>query len=177
MAQFKVIPPETGTESLCGAEGQPEAWGLQWRLHEGSGLHSHCIASVNAASAEQHETNYRSSQWGKYLTPAPSPSPTIPPVSQHYLQTRLQKPGLYFLSFFFFFKKKKVDESLILKNCAIQQTNFLFCLLSLLIYRTQLNIIEAGSWFAVWAIWRRISFFVIMPRRRLERINKKDLLN
>lgn len=172
-----MIPPETGTESLCGAEGQPEAWGLQWRLHEGSGLHSHCIASVNAASAEQHEMNYCSSQLGKSLTPAPSPSPNNPSSLPALFANQVAKARLYFLSFFFFFKKKKVDEPLILKNCAIQQTNFLFCLLSLLIYRTQLNIIEAGSWFAVWAIWRRISFFVIMPRRRLKRINRKDLLN
>lgn len=149
---------------LCGAEVQPEAWGFQWRLHEGSGLHAHCTASVNAASAEQ-EMNYCSGQSGKYLTPLPSPSPNNPFGLPAWSANQVAKAPLVF-PFFFFLKKKKVDESLILKNCAIQQTNFLFCLLSLLIYRTQLNIIEAGSWFAVWAIWRRISFFVIMPRRR-----------
>lgn len=63
-----------------------------------------------------------------------------------------------------------------LKCCAIQQMNLLFRLLSLLSYGFQLNIIEAGSWFAVWAIWRRISFFVIMPRRRLKRINGREIL-
>lgn len=63
-----------------------------------------------------------------------------------------------------------------LKCCAIQQMNLLFRFLSLLSYGFQLNIIEAGSWFAVWAIWRRISFFVIMPRRRLKRINGRSIL-
>lgn len=39
-----------------------------------------------------------------------------------------------------------------LKCCAIQQMNLLFRFLSLLSYGFQLNIMEAGSWFAVWAI-------------------------
>lgn len=32
----------------------------------------------------------------------------------------------------------------------------------------QLNMMDSGSWFAIWAMWRRISFFVIIPRRRLQ---------
>lgn len=31
----------------------------------------------------------------------------------------------------------------------------------------QLNMMDSGSWFAIWAMWRRISFFVIIPRSRL----------
>lgn len=85
---------------------------------------------------------------GKYLSPFPPQ--TTPPFHQHYLQTMLQKPGFYIS--FFLKEEKKVDDSLRLKSCAIQQMNFLFCFLSLLIYGIQLNIIEAGSWFAVWAI-------------------------
>lgn len=94
--------------------------------------------------------------------PSPNNS-SIPPAlfANHVANTRL----LYFLSFFVK-EEKKVDDSLGLKSCAIQQINFLFCFFSLLICEIQLNIIEAGSWFAVWAICRRISFFVIMPRRR-----------
>lgn len=32
----------------------------------------------------------------------------------------------------------------------------------------QLNMMEAGSWFAICAMWRRISFFVIIPSNRLQ---------
>lgn len=124
---------------------------------------------LNASSAEQEVT---CCSWldgeipHSFPSLSPFPPQTTPPFHQRNLQTMLQKPGFY-ISFFFFFKGEKiVDDSLRLKTCAIQQMNLLFCFLSLLIYGIQLNIIEAGSWFAVWAICRRISFFVIMPRRR-----------
>ena len=60
-----------------------------------------------------------------------------------------------------------------LKRGAAQQAGLLPGLLSLRRHGAQLNIMEAGSWFAVWAIWRRISFFVMIPRRRLKRINRR----
>lgn len=34
---------------------------------------------------------------------------------------------------------------------------------------------DSGSWFAIWAIWRRISFFVIIPRRRLQKERQKEV--
>lgn len=83
---------------------------------------------------------------GKYLSPSPNNS-SIPPAL---FANHVAKAWL--LYFFFLKEEKKVDDSLRLKSCAIQQMNFLFCFLSLLIYGIQLNIIEAGSWFAVWAI-------------------------
>lgn len=89
---------------LCGAEVQPEAWGFQWRLHEGSGLHAHCTASVNAASAEQ-EMNYCSGQSGKYLTPLPSPSPNNPFSLPAWSANQVAKAPLVFP--FFFFKEEK----------------------------------------------------------------------
>lgn len=109
---------------------------------------------LNASSAEQQEVTCCSWLDGEIPHSFPSLSPFPPqtmPFHQHYLQTMLQKPGFY-ISFFFFKGEKKVDDSLRLKSCAIQQMNFLFGFLSLLIYGIQLNIIEAGSWFAVWAI-------------------------
>lgn len=33
---------------------------------------------------------------------------------------------------------------------------------------------DSGSWFAIWAMWRRISFFVITPRRRLQKERQKE---
>lgn len=97
-----------------------------------------------------------------FLLSTASPRPT-PDFQQHcYAKTQL--------SFLI------LEVSPRLKCCAIQQMNLLFSFLSLLSYGFQLNIIEAGSWFAVWAIWRRISFFVIMPRRRLKRTNGRPML-
>lgn len=148
MAQFTVIPPEIGTiMRLCGADVTARCSRIPMkapgRLKPALSLHS----LSECDSAEQREMDYCC------LTLFLSPSPNNPSVLPALFAIRVAKAHLVFpfLSFFFL-KKKKVDESRRLKNCAIQQTNFLFCLLSLLIYRTQLNIIEAGSWFAVWAI-------------------------
>ena len=30
-----------------------------------------------------------------------------------------------------------------------------------------MNMMDSGSWFIIWAMWRRTSFLVMMPRRRL----------
>lgn len=114
---------------------------------------SHCTIMADRTSRD-------ASSAGQQLpcSQQPSSSPHIPPdqllISS---STVTQKPS----SHFWF-----LEVSPRLKCCAIQQMNLLFSFLSLLSYGFQLNIIEAGSWFAVWAIWRRISFFVIMPRRR-----------
>lgn len=162
---------------LCGAEGtarRSRIPGTDGRLRGGSSLHSHCTPQGVQPVRCRATWDELLFQVAREIPHSfPSPSPNNPSALPALFANRVAKLALYFL-FFFFWKKKKVDESRRLKNCAIQQTNFLFCLLSVLIYRTQLNIIEAGSWFAVWAIWRRISFFVIMPRRRLKRINRKS---
>lgn len=155
MAQFTVIPPEIGTITrLCGADVTARCSRIPLkapgRLKHALSLHS----LSECDSAEQREMGYCCRYLGKYRTLFLSPSPNNPSVLPALFAIRVAKAHLVFpfLSFFFFLKKKKVDESRRLKNCAIQQTGFLFCVLSLLIYRTQLNIIEAGSWFAVWAI-------------------------
>lgn len=67
-----------------------------------------------------------------------SPRPT--PDFQQHCHTKTQLSSLI------------LEASPRLKCCAIQQMNLLFRFLSLLSYGFQLNIIEAGSWFAVWAI-------------------------
>lgn len=175
MAQFKVIPPETGTEKSlwCGrtARGLRIPMKAPWRLRPALSLHS--LSECSQCRDERLLQSVREVPHS-YSFSLPEQSLQSPSII---CKSGCKSSACISFLFLFFFKRKKVDESLILKNCAIQQTNFLFCLLSLLIYRIQLNIIEAGSWFAVWAIWRRISFFVIMPRRRLKRINRKDLLN
>lgn len=147
MAQFKVIPPETGTErvSLRSWSNRPGARGLRQPAVSRTPP-AKCIPCRTGGSAAL----------GQMGDPSLLPSlsafpPQTPPFHQHYLQTKLQKPGFY-ISFFFLLRRKKVDDSLRLKSCAIQQTNFLFRFFSLLVYGIQLNIIEAGSWFAVWAI-------------------------
>lgn len=154
MAQFRMIPPETGINNTS-----LQCWStrLGWRtapLCTAHPLHYHGRPDVSG------RIQCRTAALPSH-TPISSPRLT-PDCQQHcYVKTQL-------VSDFRSFPR--------LKCCAIQQMNLLFCFLSLLSYGFQLNIMEAGSWFAVWAIWRRISFFVIMPRRRLKRINGRLIL-
>lgn len=103
----------------------------------------------------------------------PSPSNCTPPAL---FAACVAKAWLSYFLFFFFLRRKQVDGSLRSKSCAIQQMSLLFRFVALLTCAAQLNIIDAGSWFAVWAIWRRISFFVIMPRRRLKGMDRTLIL-
>ena len=97
---------------------------------------SHCTIMADRTSRD-------ASSAGQQLpcSQQPSSSPHIPPdqllISS---STVTQKPS----SHFWF-----LEVSPRLKCCAIQQMNLLFSFLSLLSYGFQLNIIEAGSWFAI----------------------------
>lgn len=157
MAQFRVIPPETGTKMcLCqrwsnrlGAPGRRRPVSCPLRL----GLHYWAHPQLKASNAEQ--LAICCSQSGGEI-PHSFPSLSFPSPKQFLCSTSIIcKPCCKIPAFIFpfvFKGEKKVDDSLGLKSCVIQQMNFLFCFLSLLIYGVQLNIIEAGSWFAVWAI-------------------------
>lgn len=161
MAQFKVIPPETGTANVSlrcwsnrpGAPGAPSAPRLRCPLRGRASLHYRGTSSAECIQCRTTGDGLLLSvRWGN--TSLISFLLLSLPKQLLHSTSSICKPCCKSLAFrFFFFKgEKKVDDSLRLKSCAIQQMNFLFCFLSLLIYRIQLNIIEAGSWFAVWAI-------------------------
>lgn len=162
MAQFGMIPPETGTNNT-----PLQRWSTRLGLENGATSQSSPAAlSWQTWRLGTHPVQAGSAPFPRSLRLPPlatrSPRPTPDCQRHRYATTQLSSLIL--------------EASCRLKCCAIQQMNLLFGFLSLLSYGFQLNIIEAGSWFAVWAIWRRISFFVIMPRRRLERINGRSAL-
>lgn len=142
---------------LCNAGGRMGAPGRWCPVVEAWPALVH--PQLNASSAEHLLVTCCShSEAGKsrthfFLLPFPSPKQFLHSTSI-ICKPCCKRPAFIFPFIYFFGKEKnkKVDDSVRLKSCVIQQMNFLFCLLSFLIYGVQLNIIEAGSWFAVWAI-------------------------
>lgn len=138
MAQFGTIPPETGTHMhLFNAEVP----GWAGELRHLARLLTLCTIMADLTSRDASSAGQQLSLPtlpSAFLLATYSPKPT--PDFQQHCHAKTQLSSLI------------LEVSPRLKCCAIQQMNLLFRFLSLLSYGFQLNIIEAGSWFAVWAI-------------------------